>query len=74
LLVNGELVPSLAQAGALVRRVVAEHARAQAVIAADRAVPYGRVIELIDLVKHEGISSFALDVERTTASPQSGTP
>ena len=36
----------------------------QVVIAADRAVDYGRVIQLIDLVKAHGIDNFALQVER----------
>jgi biopolymer transport protein ExbD len=49
--------------------VVAEKARAdattQAVISADRRVDYGKVIEIIDMVKLNGITAFALDVERT---------
>jgi biopolymer transport protein ExbD len=36
----------------------------QVVIAADRAVDYGQVIRLIDLVKAHGIDDFALQVER----------
>jgi biopolymer transport protein ExbD len=36
----------------------------QVVIAADRTVDYGRVIQLIDLVKAHGIDNFALEVER----------
>jgi biopolymer transport protein ExbD len=40
---------------------------AQAVIAADRTVPYGKVMEIIDLVKTAGVSGFALDVERGPA-------
>jgi biopolymer transport protein ExbD len=30
----------------------------------DKGVAYGRVVELIDLVKANGITTFALDVER----------
>jgi biopolymer transport protein ExbD len=63
LLYNGER-RSVAEVAALVRREAAADARVQAVISADKAVEYGKVIELIDLVKGNGISVFALDVER----------
>jgi len=36
----------------------------QVVIAADRAIDYGLVIHLIDLVKSHGIDNFALQIER----------
>ena len=42
----------------------AVRAAARAIISADRAVSHGRVVELIDLVKREGLTRFALDVER----------
>jgi len=64
LVVNGQPVPSLREAAAIVRREAAKSPKMQAVIAADKAVPYGRVVELIDLVKANGIAAFALDVER----------
>ena len=35
----------------------------QAVIAADRAVPHGDVVQLIDLVKRAGVRRFAIDVD-----------
>ncbi|MFL5272758.1 MAG: ExbD/TolR family protein [Anaeromyxobacteraceae bacterium] len=47
-----------------VRAVVARSAEARAVISADRAVSHGRVVEVIDLVKREGLTRFAIDVER----------
>ncbi len=37
-------------------------------IAADRSVPYGKVMEVIDLVKGAGVGGFALDVERAPGS------
>ena len=46
------------------RAAVARSAEARAIISADRAVSHGRVVELIDLVKREGLTRFALDVER----------
>ncbi len=64
LLLNGEKMASLSAAGIIVRRESKAHPKTQAVIAADKGIDYGRVIELIDLVKQNGISAFALDVER----------
>jgi len=49
------------------RHVKSEHdanPKLQAVIAGDKGVPYGRVMDLIDLVKRNGVTAFALDVER----------
>ncbi len=47
-----------------VRAAVARSPEARALISADRAVSHGRVIEVIDLVKQEGLTRFAIDVER----------
>lgn len=47
-----------------VRAVVARSPEARALISADRAVSHGRVIEVIDVVKQEGLTRFAIDVER----------
>jgi biopolymer transport protein TolR len=63
---------TLAEAGGLVRAAVAANAKVQAVISADRTVDYGLVIELVDTVKLNGISTFALDVERV--APAATTP
>ena len=35
----------------------------QAIIAADRAVPHGDVVHVIDLVKRAGVHRFAIDVD-----------
>jgi biopolymer transport protein ExbD len=69
LLLNGESVPE-EQARAFIRGEVASHPKLQAVIAADKAVDYGRVMALIDLVKGAGVTSFALDVEKSGGVPQ----
>ena len=61
---NGTDLPSLAEAAAIVRREATADPKTQAVIAADKGVEYGRVVELIDLVKQNGVTAFALDVER----------
>jgi biopolymer transport protein ExbD len=36
----------------------------QAVIAADRGIEYGRVVQVIDIVKSNGIKTFALNIQR----------
>ena len=53
--------------GSFVKRESAANPKLQAVIAADKGVEYGHVVDLIDLVKRNGVSAFALDVERHTA-------
>ena len=53
------------------KKIRAEHASnpgVQAIIAADRGVPYGGVMRLIDLVKSEGITRFALDIDGSGSS------
>jgi biopolymer transport protein TolR len=67
--VNGEPMSSVQAAAAVVAREAKANPKLQAVIAADKSVPYGRVVELIDLVKGNGVSAFALDVERGEATP-----
>ena len=47
-----------------VRAALAKSAEARALISADRAVSHGRVVEVIDLVKAEGLTRFAIDIER----------
>lgn len=54
------------EAAAYVRGEAARDPKTQAVISADTGVEYGKVVELIDLVKQNGVTAFALDVERTT--------
>jgi biopolymer transport protein ExbD len=55
---------TVAAAREAVHAAVATSPEARAIISADRAVSHGRVIELIDLVKREGLTRFAIDVER----------
>lgn len=42
----------------------------QALIAADRETPHGAVIKLIDVVRKNGISDFAINVEAEDVGPQ----
>ena len=69
---NGTELPSLAEAAAIIRREATADPKTQAVIAADKGVEYGRVVELIDLVKQNGVTAFALDVERGAAPAGAG--
>ena len=71
LLVNGEK-KSFDEAARIVRQEAEADAKTQAVISADRGVEYGKVIEIIDMVKQNGITAFALDVERT--APKAAAP
>ena len=67
LMIDGVAVTSMRDAAAIVARQAHANPKTQAVIAADKGVAYGRVVELIDLVKANGITTFALDVERAPA-------
>lgn len=49
---------------AKVRAERAKNPKVQAVIAADKGVVYDSVISIIDLVKQNGVTSFALNIER----------
>ena len=40
----------------------------QAIIAADKSVPYGEVVGVIDLVKQEGVHQFALNTDPASAN------
>ena len=64
LLLNGQTIPSLANAAVVIRGEVAKNPKVQAVISADKGVEYGKVVEIIDTVKQNGVTAFALDIER----------
>jgi biopolymer transport protein ExbD len=46
----------------------------QAIIAADKVVPHGNVVRVIDLVKRAGVRKFAINVESPAALSVPGTP
>ena len=48
---------------AFIQTELAGEKEVQAVIAADKAVPHGSVIGIIDLVRTEGVAKFAINVE-----------
>ncbi len=72
LFVNGARVPDLAAAAGIVRAEVGKDPATQAVIAADEGVLYGKVIEIVDMVKGNGVKTFALDLERKAQDPSPG--
>ena len=43
----------------------------RAIISADQSLPYGRVMHLLDVVKGQGVSRFALNIEKD-ARPAAG--
>jgi biopolymer transport protein ExbD len=63
LLLDGSVV-SKDQLAARIKRSARANKKLQAVIAADKGVPYGKVVQIIDAVKHNGVKSFALNVDR----------
>ena len=67
LMLNGA-ASTVDEIGKFVKRESGTNPKLQAVIAADKGVEYGHVVDLIDLVKRNGVSAFALDVERNTAA------
>jgi biopolymer transport protein ExbD len=67
LLVDGRAVGP-ARASELIRGAAKENPELQAVISADKGLPYGEVVEVIDLVKTSGVRSFALNIERDPAA------
>ena len=44
----------------------------RAILSADQALPYGEVMHLIDVVKGEGVSRFALNIEKDAARARHG--
>jgi biopolymer transport protein TolR len=47
-----------------VREAVAQDREARAVISADRAALHGSVVRVIDILKGEGVSRFAINIEK----------
>ncbi|MCB9651730.1 MAG: biopolymer transporter ExbD [Deltaproteobacteria bacterium] len=69
LLLDGAEIDETTLAAA-VRREKAANEKVQAVIAADKRVPYGEVVHVIDVVKTNGVTSFALNIERVPTPEQ----
>ena len=52
------------KAFARLAELVRKNADLQAVISADKKLPYEEVVAIIDLVKQTGVKTFALNIER----------
>lgn len=60
---NGELADEERIRTAATNEVL-KNPEAQAVIAADKDVPHGQVVGIIDLVKQAGVKKFAISIEK----------
>lgn len=71
ILLQGQLIEDEALKQA-VKEALAQSADAQAIIAADVEVPYGRVVRVIDLLKTSGLNRFAVQIERQDSGSEAG--
>jgi biopolymer transport protein TolR len=58
------------QLRAFIRKERSDNKELEAVIAADASVRHGRVVQLIDLIKSEGVVKFAINTEADFSSGQ----
>ena len=72
LYLNGEKTTDAAVT-AVIRDAVPKTPDLQAIIAADRVVPHGEVVHVIDVVKRSGVRRFAINVD-PGAGAAAGTP
>ncbi len=63
ILLNGQITDE-AGLQAAVQTTLAQNVDAQAIIAADVEVEYGKVVRVIDLLKTAGLEKFAVQIER----------
>ncbi len=68
LFLNGEAIGPNALRNA-VAVAVKKDSKAQAIIAADKMTSHGRVVWVIDVVKHAGIASFAINIDPGALMP-----
>ena len=66
ILVNGQISDE-ESLKATVSLALAQNPEAQAIIAADIEVAYGRVVKVIDLLKTAGLNRFAVQIEKEPA-------
>ena len=63
IIIDGDQV-SFEDAATRIRDLSKDRPELQAVISADRALSYGDVVTVIDMVKQSGVLTFALNIER----------
>lgn len=67
LYLDGEAI-SFDQARRAVREALKTGEDAKAIISADKRISHGKVVEVIDLVKTEGLHKFAINIEKDAGS------
>jgi biopolymer transport protein ExbD len=70
---NGEPT-NAANIAAACKAAAAGNPNAQAIIGADNEVHHGNVIKIIDLVRTNGLSRFAINVKRAPGQPAAAAP
>jgi biopolymer transport protein ExbD len=55
---------------AAIRAAVAKDPKTQAIIAADKVVAHGRVVWVLDAIRTAGVSSFAIQIDPRSPSPE----
>lgn len=55
---------SLEDLGSTAKNQVGQNADLQAIVSADSDVPHGRVIEVIDTIKTNGVTKFAISISK----------
>lgn len=61
--INGKLVTPV-QMGLLIDKAVKKHGKnTQVIIAADKIVPHGKVIWLLDLLRRKGVEQYAFNID-----------
>ncbi len=63
IVVNGTVVTE-GDVGNLAKELIAKNPDVQALISADKDVPHGKVIGVIDAVKSAGVTRFAISIEK----------
>lgn len=55
-----------------IRSAVAENKEVVCLIAADKDVPHGEVVGLMDLIRQEGVARFAINIDPKEEAPPNG--
>lgn len=67
LYVDGEK-STMEQARAAVKKALSVDRDAKAIISADKKISHGAVVDVIDMVKTEGLTKFAINIEKAQAA------
>jgi biopolymer transport protein ExbD len=73
LYLNGELSDEAKVVGQIASELP-KNSDLQAIIAADKIVPHGSVVHIIDLVRRAGVRKFAINVDSSPSAPDQPAP